>query len=199
MRSRRHVRRPPDLTSMFDVLFIVIFAALIRAAAAEHAAAHPPEPPRPAAPVIPPSVAELRQRALAELNKELAGRTPLVVRINKDARIEAIEVGGRRIALDVPLLEQSRNPNAVETYLGDRSADLRVCKIAATQLGDAARGDAALSQYLVIIAPAVALLDLQHALFDGLTADVVRCFTELRGVATLVDPAPPAATPGGVP
>ncbi|HET7502744.1 MAG TPA: hypothetical protein VFK02_17100 [Kofleriaceae bacterium] len=38
MRARRHVRRPPDLTSLFDVLFIVVFAALIRAAAVQHAA-----------------------------------------------------------------------------------------------------------------------------------------------------------------
>ena len=28
MRPRRHVRLPPDLTSLFDVLFIVVFAAL---------------------------------------------------------------------------------------------------------------------------------------------------------------------------
>src|SRR5690348_4424915 len=79
MRSRRHARMPPDLTSLFDVLFIVVFAALIRAAAAEHAAAHPPQPPTPAAPVVPPAAAALRQRALSELSADLAGRTPLVV------------------------------------------------------------------------------------------------------------------------
>ena len=196
MRSRRHAHRPPDLTSMFDVLFIVVFAALIRAAAVEDAAAHPPPQPRPSAPATPPAVAALRQRALADLNRDLAGRTPLVVRITADARIDALEVDGRRIALDVPLLELSRNPDAAVTYLGDRSADLRVCQIAAVRLGAAE-----LSRYLVIIAPALPLADLKHALFDGLHRDLDRCLTEQRGLAALIDPSAlaPAATPQEAP
>jgi hypothetical protein len=196
MRSRRHVRRPPDLTSLFDVLFIVVFAAMIRAAAVENAAAHPPEPPRPSAPITPPAVAALRQRALTDLNSDLAGRTPLVVRITPDARIDALEVGGKRIAVDVPLLELSRDPDAAVTYLGDRGADLRVCKIAAVRLGAPE-----LSRYLVIIAPALPLADLRHALFDGLHRDLDRCLTEQHGLAALIDPAAmsPAATPQGAP
>jgi hypothetical protein len=196
MRSRRHLRRPPDLTSLFDVLFIVVFAALIRAAAVENAAAHPPAPPAPVAPVTPPAVAALRQRALADLDKDLAGRTPLVVRITKDARIDALEVDGKRIAVDVPLLELSRDPDAAVTYLGDRGADLRVCKIAAVRLGAPE-----LSHYLVIIAPALPLADLRHALFDGLHRDLDRCLTEQRGLAALIDPAAmsPAATPQRAP
>ncbi|HSR98427.1 MAG TPA: hypothetical protein VLM79_15320 [Kofleriaceae bacterium] len=196
MRSRRHARMPPDLTSLFDVLFIVVFAALIRAAAAEHAAAHPPQPPTPAAPVVPPATAALRQRALSELSADLAGRTPLVVRITKDARIDALEVGDKRIAVDVPLLEQSRDPDVGVTYLGDRGADLRVCKIAAVRLGASE-----LSHYLVIIAPALPLADLRHALFDGLHRDLDRCLTEQHGLAALIDPAAlaPAATPQKTP
>jgi hypothetical protein len=196
MRSRRHVRRPPDLTSLFDVLFIVVFAALIRAAAVEQAAAHPPVSPAPVAPVTPPAVAALRLRALTDLNSDLAGRTPLVVRITKDARIDALEVAGKRIAIDVPLLELSRDPDAAVTYLGDRGADLRVCKIAAVRLGAPE-----LSRYLVIIAPAVPLADLRHALFDGLHRDLDRCLTEQHGLAALIDPAAlsPAATPQKAP
>ena len=192
MRSRRHVHRPPDLTSMFDVLFIVVFAALIRAAAVENAAAHPPAPPRPSAPATPPAVAALRDRALIDLNRDLAGRAPLVVRITADARIDALEVDGKRVALDVPLLELSRDPDAAVTYLGDRAADLRVCQIAAVRLGAPE-----LSRYLVIIAPALPLADLQHALFDGLHRDLDRCLTEQHGLAALIDPAAlaPAATP----
>jgi len=192
MRSRRHAHRPPDLTSMFDVLFIVVFAALIRAAAVENAAAHPPAPPRPSAPVTPPAVAALRQRALVDLNRDLAERTPLVVRITRDARINALEVGDKRIALDAPLLELSRDPDAAVTYLGDRASDLRVCKIAAVRLGSPE-----LSRYLVIIAPELPLADLKHALFDGLHRDLDRCLTEQRGLAALIDPAAfaPAATP----
>ena len=39
MRRAKRVRYPPDLTSLFDVLFIVVFASLIRAAAVQNAAA----------------------------------------------------------------------------------------------------------------------------------------------------------------
>ena len=199
MRPRRHVRRPPDLTSLFDVLFIVVFAALIRAAAVENAAAHPTPPaPRPV-PQIPPAIAALRQRALAELDAALAARAPLVARITRDGTIEALEVDGKRIALVVPLLEHSADPLARVTYAGDRSAALRVCGIAAQRLGSAE-----LSRYLVIMAPAVALADLPEALVDGLHRDLDRCQTEQHGLAALVDPSalppvPPQATPPSSP
>jgi hypothetical protein len=192
MRPRRHVRRPPDLTSLFDVLFIVVFAALIRATAVEHAAAHPPAPPRPSAPVTPPAIAALRQRALADLDAQLAARTALVVRITKDGTIEALEVDGKRIALDAPLLEHSPDPDIAIAYLGDRSAELRVCRLAALHLGVAE-----LSRYLVILTPALPLDDLPHALFDGLHRDLDRCLTEQHGLAALIDPAAlaPATAP----
>jgi len=197
MRPRRVPRRPPDLTSLFDVLFIVVFAALIRAAAVEHAAAHPPAPPRPSAPVIPPAVAALRQRALADLDAQLASRTALVIRITKDGTIDALDVDGKHLALVAPLLEHSPDPDVVLAYLGDRSAELRVCRIAALHLGAAE-----LSRYLVILAPALPLADLPHALFDGLHRDLDRCLTEQHGLAALIDPAalPPAApTPHAAP
>ena len=192
MTARRHVRRPPDLTSLFDVLFIVVFAALIRAAAVENAAAHPPPPaPAPSAPAAPPAVAALRQRALADLDAELASRTPLVVRITKDGMIDGLEVGARRIALAAPLLEPSPDPDVVVAYRGDRSPELRICRIAALQLGIAE-----LSRYLVIMAPALPFDDLPHALYGGLHRDVDRCLSEQRALAALVDPltlASPAA------
>lgn len=190
MRPRHHVRRPPDLTSLFDVLFIVVFAALIRAAAVENAAAHPPEPVRPRAPEAPPAVAALRQRALADLEATLAARTPLVVRITRDGTIDALEVDGKRTELVVPLLEHSADPAVVVTYGGDRSADLRVCRIAAQRLGTAD-----LSRYLVIVAPAVALDDLPEALYGGLHRDLDRCLSEQRTLAALVDPTALPPTP----
>jgi hypothetical protein len=194
MRSRRHLHRAPDLTSLFDVLFIVVFAALIRAAAVEKAAAHPSEPPRPSAPVIPPAAAELREHALAQLEADLASRTPLIVRIAASGTIQALEVGDRRIALDAPLLEHSPDPDVAIAYLGERSAELRICHVAAIHLGISE-----LSRYLVIIAPALPLADLPHALFDGLHRDLDRCLTEQHGLAALLDPAalppPPRATP----
>lgn len=201
MRARRHARRPPDLTSLFDVLFIVVFAALIRAAAVEQAAAPAPAPPAaPSAPIPPPDIAALRERALADLHADLAARTPVVVRITKDSTIEALEVAGRRIALDAPLLEHDPDPDIAVAYLGDRSADLRICRLAAVHLGTTD-----LARYLVIIAPALPLADLQHALYDGLHRDLDRCSTDQRGLAALVDPSavgpatgsasPPRGTP----
>jgi hypothetical protein len=186
MRARRHVRRPPDLTSLFDVLFIVVFAALIRAAAVENAAAHPAQAPQaagPSAPAMPPAVAALRQRALADLDAELASRTPLVVRITRDGTIDALEIGDRRIALAAALLEPSADPDIVVAYRGDRSPELRICRIAALQLGIAE-----LSRYLVIMAPALPFDDLPHALYGGLHRDVDRCLSEQRGLAALIDP-----------
>ncbi|MDQ3364885.1 MAG: hypothetical protein M3680_05595 [Myxococcota bacterium] len=200
-RPRRHVRYTPDLTSLLDVLFIIVFVALIRSAAAQElvAQAATKVPPQPV--VIPPSpeVAALRTRALANLEANLESRAPLVVRVSAAGTIEALEVGGERRALDVPLLEHSADPDAAIAYLGDRSAELRVCRIAASQLG---LPD--LAQHLVIIAPALPLAELRRALHRGLHEDLVRCFAEQGGVATIVDPAtvmtpelpePPVPTP----
>jgi hypothetical protein len=138
-----------------------------------------PGPPRP-----PPAVAALRQRALAELDASIAARAPLVVRITKAGTIEAIEADGARIALDAPLLEHSPDPDIAVAYLGDRSAELRICRIAALHLGATE-----LSRYLVIMAPVIPLDDLPHALYDGLHRDLDRCLSEQRGLAVLIDPA----------
>jgi hypothetical protein len=193
MRARRHFRRPPDLTSLFDVLFIVVFAALIRAAAVEQAAAKPPAPPAPSAPATPPAVAVLQKQALSALGADLAARTPVVVRITKAGSIDALDVGATRLTLDAPLLEHSPDPDIVLAYLGDRSAELRVCRIAALHLGVAE-----LSRYLVIIAPVMPLADLPQALYAGLHKDLERCLSEQRALAVIVDPTalpPPPSTP----
>jgi hypothetical protein len=205
MRARgKRVRRPPDLTSLFDVLFIVVFVALIRAAAAQHEVdrltAPPPPSPTPTPP--PPGVAALRAKALANLDRDLEGRTPLVVRISAQVdrdrvkgTIASLEHGGGKLELDVPLLADSRDPDAEVEYLGDRAADQRVCRIAAVHLRLAD-----LARHLVIIVPDRPYADLKRiagsvALFQGLERDVVRCFIEQRGSAVLIDPAelaPPA-------
>jgi hypothetical protein len=185
VRTRRYVRRPPDLTSLFDVLFIVVFVALIRAAAAQSMAAQPPvkpATPQPPPPPPPPEIAQLRTEALANLEKDLEGRTPIVLRVSAEGAITALEIGGEKRPLDVPLLEHSADPDAAIAYLGDRSAELRVCRIAAVHLGVAD-----LSKWLVIISPAIALADLKRALVRGLQEDLLRC-AEQHGIATIVDP-----------
>lgn len=184
MRARRHGYRKPDLTSLFDVLFIIIFAALIRAAAVENAAAKVPAPPPPKPmPATPPAVAQLQKAALADLDKQLAARAPLVIRVSAAGVVTAIEADGKRIPLDVPLLEHSPDPDVALSYLGDRSAELRVCRVAAVHLGVAD-----LAKYLVIIAPAAPLADLPHALHTGLHRDLDRCSGEQKTIASLVDP-----------
>ncbi len=186
-RVRRHVRRPPDLTSLFDVLFIVVFVALIRAAAAQQAlaaATAPPLKPPPArAPATPANLDELRTRAVGALHADIAARTPLVIRISATGTIDALELAGKRTPLDVPLLEHSPDPDIGVSYLGDRSAELRACRVAALHLGLAD-----LSRHLVILAPAQPLGDLPHALFEGLHRDLDRCLAEQRGLASIVDP-----------
>jgi hypothetical protein len=180
-RARRHVRVPPDLTSLFDVLFIVIFAALIRAAAVQAAAKPKPPPARP----VPLDPSSLRARALAELGAELAARPALIVRVSATGTVSALEADGATLAIDAPLLEHSADPDVVLSYLGDRAADLRVCRIAAVNL------HADLARYLVIVAPERPLADLPHALYDGLHHDLDRCLAEQHAIAALVDPSAP--------
>lgn len=194
MRQRRRGQRPPDLTSLFDVLFIVVFAALIRAAAIQNAAEAKPAPapaptpavkPTPAPPALPVDVATLRMRALVDLDAQLAKRAPLVIRISPQHTISSIEADGTQIALDVPLLEHDPDPDVALTYLGDRSVDMRLCKVAALNL----KVDD-LSRYLVIVAPLRPVADMPHALHDGLFRDLERCLADQRGLATIVDPMP---------
>ena len=185
-RQRRHVRMPPDLTSLFDVLFIVIFAALIRAAAVEKAAAQaavpPPRPP------VKLASAQLQAAALADLGKQLAARPYVVVRISGGS-IKALELGDQLSTLDTPLLEHSPDPDVAIAYLGDRAAELRICRVVTVHLG---LPD--LSSHLVIIAPDQHLPDLPHALYEGLRRDIDRCLADQQALAVLVDPSVETAT-----
>lgn len=188
---RRRVRRPPDLTSLFDVLFIVVFVALIRAAAAEHAVAEAakekaePEP-APAKSPLPLDVTKLQTQALKNVTAELAGRQPLVIRISDKGVITKIESGDKQLPLDVPLLVPDPDPTIRVAYQGDRSAQLRACRVAMLQLGLTD-----LSAHLVIFAPARARDDLPHALVSGLDRDLSRCLADQRAIATLVEPEQP--------
>jgi len=181
-RNRRHVRVPPDLTSLFDVLFIVIFAALIRAAAVEQAAAKPPEP-KPQLPPVKLESKALRTQALSQLDEQLAARPIVVVRIAAaTGTLSAIELGDNVTKLDTPLLEHDPDPDIGLAYLGERSADQRICRQLMLQLRATD-----LAAYLVIIAPDKHLSDLPHALYDGLRHDADRCLDQ-KGLAVLVDP-----------
>jgi hypothetical protein len=182
-RHRRHVRVPPDLTSLFDVLFIVIFAVLIRGAAMQQALAKAEAPPEPGPPPPPQPASALKTQALAQLDTQLAARPTVIARISKAGTLTMLETGEKQTPLDVPLLEHSPDPDIAMSYLGDRSADLRLCKLIVlhSQIAD-------LANHLVIIAPDARGADLPHALYTGLRRDVERCQSEQRGLAVVVEP-----------
>lgn len=206
---KRRAVQYSSLTSLLDVLFILLFASLARATgvvndSAAAAAAAEPAPPAEPAPALPPDAGapvavpepsriELRAEALAELARGLEGRQPIYVRISAEGAVVAIDVGttpgsGDR-QVGVPLLERVPDPDVGISYLGDRSADLRVCSIVMHHLD---RVD--LRQDLVIIAPEVPLGELPTALVVGLQRDQDRCARDAQGVAIVIDPllaAPP--------
>jgi hypothetical protein len=174
---------PPDLTSLFDVLFIVIFAVLIRGAALQQAAAKTVEPPTPGPPPPPQPASALKTQALAQLDAQLAARPTVIARISTAGTLSMLESGEQKRPLDVPLLEHDPDPEVAMAYLGDRSAELRICRLVALhlQLDD-------LANHLVIIAPDARGADLPHALYTGLRRDVERCQLEQRGLAVVVEP-----------
>ncbi len=182
-RARRHVRNPPDLTSLFDVLFIVIFAVLIRGAAMQQAAAKAAEPKPPPPPAPPQPASALRIQALAQLDAELATRPTVIARVTRAGQLVGIETADKKQSIDLPLLEHSPDPDIAVAYLGDRSAELRICRQLALQL---ARPD--LADHLVIIAPDSRGSDLPHALYTGLRRDVDRCQADQRALAVIVEP-----------
>lgn len=193
---RRQIPQPSSLITLVDVLFVLTFAALVqaaaardKAAAAEDAAAEPTPPPAPApdagvAPVVAAELTALRARALADLAADLEGRPAVVARVSKDGVLTTLELADRRIELGVPLLERVPEPDIVVAYLGDRSADLRICRIAVLRLGVTD-----LSEHLIVISPDVPLADLTVALVAGLRRDAERCLAEQGGAAVVVDPA----------
>jgi hypothetical protein len=159
---RQRRQPPPDLTSLFDVLFIVIFAALIRAAASQHAAEAKPAPPPPPTPLDP---ASLQARA----GTQVAHRPTVIVRVSADGRVTEPVIDS--------LLAPSPDPDIALTYQGD------ICALV-----HAHAPSLDLASALVIIAPAARLADLPHALYDGLRHDVDRCLQDQHGLAVIVEP-----------
>jgi hypothetical protein len=161
VRRTRRRQPPPDLTSLFDVLFIVIFACLIRAAGAQHAAeaAKRPPPPKPMDP------ASLQARA----GTQIAERPNVIVRVGADGKVTEPVIAS--------LLEPSEDPDIALSYTGD------ICGLV-----HAHDPTVDLTRSLVIIAPAKRLADLPHALYDGLHRDVDRCLQDQHGLAVIVEP-----------
>ena len=204
--TRRTVQYAP-LTSMLDVMFILVFASLIHGAALEKRSSEaavvekqvekPVEKPPPPAAQAPapddPAVQaardaeELRRAAMDQLVTGLEGRSPVVARIGRDGRLRALDrvTGGNVVSmpLGLPLLERVPDPDIALVYLGDRHDGPRLCSLLRLHLG--ARD---LSDTLIIVAPDVPLEQLSVALARGLQRDAERCLADQRGVAVIVDP-----------
>jgi hypothetical protein len=198
---RRRPARPPDLTSLVDVLFILVFAALIQVAAGASADDEPAPAPEPAAaappdagvPAPPPALAALRARALAELTRSLEDRAALVARVDGEGRLALLELADRQLALGAALLDPVPDPDVVVAYAGEHVPARRVCALIARRLGERD-----LARYLIVVTAEVPLADLPVALVAGLRADAERCALDQRGLAVVIDPAAlPGATPAG--
>ena len=211
MRSRRSRSRPADLTSLLDVLFIMLFAALVNASALVARAREapppakaappavvvtpaPPVPPGPPAP-LPRDQAALRQQAAEAVVSASARTGTVTVDVSAEGRISRLVVrrgaDQRDLAVDLPLLERVPDPEVALSYLGHRSPDLRVCSATRRALGGRDLGGA-----LLIIRPARALADLPVALVEGLREDQRRCYPEERGLAVLLEgPTAPSEEP----
>lgn len=207
------------MTSLIDVLFILVFASLVQSAAARKSLSAAPTAPvapltgAPDAGVVmaaldagvpgdapPVDRAGLRDQALSALAAAMATRPVLIARVSRDGVLTALELPDRRIELGAPLLERVPDRDVVVAYLGDRTADLQICRIAALRLGAVD-----LAPYLVVIAPDAPLAELQVALVAGLGRDAARCQRDQGVAAVLIDPgarapsSPPRSPPPSSP
>jgi hypothetical protein len=206
---RRETTRYASLTSLLDVLFILVFAALIHAAATVERAhgeavveIEPPAPslahdaglPDPGAAArdagpIEPSRAQLYDEALAQLAHAIERRSATFARISSAGVLVSIERDPDRsgsirgLELGVPLLERVPDADVGTVYLGERIPELRVCTVVRRHLGRDDLGDE-----LVIIIPEVPLAELEVALVRGLRRDQERCLRDEGAVGVVVDP-----------
>ncbi len=216
MGRRRELTRYSSLTSLLDVLFILLFAALIHAAAsvetARGASSEAPgmdapsrdagvEPELASRDAAPPSPTreQLYRQALAELAEAIEGRHVTFARISPRGVLVSLERDEpgeieemTRLDVGVPLLERVPDADRGVVYMGERIADLRICTVVRRHLG---RED--LEGELVIIVPEVPLAELGVALVRGLRRDQQRCMRDEGGVGVVVDPGRAADVPVG--
>lgn len=197
-------RSPQSLTSLVDILFILVFAALVqRAGMMQRPRAEVAEEPGPllqhgvrGAAVLPvppaPAASEaLRQAAVASLASELQTRPAVIARVSRRGVLAAIELppragaGAEQVDVELPLIEPVSDPDVAIGYVGDRDASRRICEVVAARLP----AGASVAGKLVVIAVDAPLAELTVALVSGLRRDVEQCLTERRAAAVLLDPA----------
>ncbi|MBI4957243.1 MAG: hypothetical protein HY908_34850 [Myxococcales bacterium] len=196
----RQRRRPAELTSLLDVLFIISFAALIQVGATErdpaattgHDQADAGAPPADAgadaaADAAPPDVSA-ESAALA-----LAAR--LVAAIQTDELVLVVVSGaGEIVALErrgdpaqapgIPLVRSSPDSDVKLEYLGDTSPELRLCPLVRRRVDPEGR----LGRLLIVVSTTRPLGELPFTLANGIRTDVKQCLEDANGVALLIDP-----------
>jgi hypothetical protein len=218
--KRKAPLAPSSLTSLVDVLFILVFAALVQRASAATGAQLDGAPEvkatgaavgAPVAQAAPrPAHSEaLRRAAISTLATELEERPAIIARVAKSGVLTKLEAPGLASAdaaagagggsgegglvLELPLVEPVSDPDVAIGYVGDRDASKRLCAVIASRL--AAAGSAvALERSLVVIAVDTPVRELTVALVGGLRRDVADCLAVHRAAAVLLDPTATAAT-----
>jgi hypothetical protein len=193
---------PSSLTSLVDVLFILVFAALVqRAATVERQPEAKGKPDEPAVAVAPawqppPQVEALRQAAISTLASELQQRPAIIARVSGRGVLRALEIpqeGQAVILVELPLIEPVSDPDVGIGYVGERETSRRICAVAAARVGaarpaSAAGAASALEGMLVVISVDAPLAELTVALVTGLRRDVEHCLSAHRAAAVLLDP-----------
>ncbi len=204
---RRGSQPSGSLTSLLDILFIIVFASLVQSTArgeergvtaAEEEAPPVDDTAALVTPAGPAPLAALREAAVSATKQHVETAPLVAVRVSADGTIVDVEWAGETRALGLPLLERVPDPDIAVAYLGDRAPALRLCGVVAHELRVAD-----LAGHVVVIAPAVPLGELSVALVAGLRRDVTRCQTEQQAMAVIVEPsmiapaAPAPTTPAG--
>jgi hypothetical protein len=209
----RRAAQSASMTSLIDVLFILLFAALVssvdrtRARAAEpepvtsasarpagSASASPPGPaasgPSPSAtasaPAVPASSAPLRARAVGALARLLSERRAHYVRVSAEGILTAIESEGAGEIVQRDMAVPLLARVADPDVVLEYLGDRNAdLRICSLVLRETGGPD--LRRDLIVILPERSLATLPLALARGLVSDVERCSVQ-QGLAVVVDP-----------
>ncbi|MEZ4402604.1 MAG: hypothetical protein R3B06_21450 [Kofleriaceae bacterium] len=183
-----------SLTSLLDVLFILVFASLVQATARTQAAepAPPPPPPAPTPPAPPASLVALRSAATAAVTAQVSSAPLAVARVGADGTLVDVEDAGGVRPVGQRLVVPDTNPDIGLRYGADLDPTLALCPRIARVLTAPT-----LAGHVVVIAPEVPLAELPVALVRGLARDVNRCHREHDALAIIVEPGAlaPSTTP----
>jgi hypothetical protein len=190
-------QRLPELTSLLDVLFILVFATLValRAKPAVDEVGKTPEPivvvpdagllsPDAGPPPDPGDALRMRE-ATDRLVRTFQNPNVIVVTVSATGQIVGLSRRGAGATdVRVTLLRDSPDPERAIEYRGSDEKEHRVCEIARRELDL----EPDLARALVVISTEKPLAELPYALVAGLMRDATRCMDDANGFALLVDP-----------